>query len=364
MMSPSVAVHMRIIDAGRCEDHASLLSMLQDPEVHVQINALEAALASFRLSVELSTWMHALRDVAAAVVHRHDVDAVALLCMTPLARHVMPRCLSGVVLPTMLQAAASIDALELIDAMLSSDLVTRAMVSSVVTVAIAERRVPLLQLLFAHGYDVPHTLRCSLPNDVNVVSLLMDNVLDVNARGANGTMLLRLLSTDGSDRSMAAALRVLLTRGADPNVYAREMKSALCYAVMSGDIESIETLLAFHADIDYEQYGWTPLALACDRLSVETVRCLLDHGADVNVTLHDQSSALHHACARPYTSDAQREAQRAVISALLATETISLRRVRDVLATAAERHDVAEACAVLRAWSDAHEEHQHIQNTT
>ena len=66
-------------------------------------------------------------------------------------------------------------------------------------------------------------------------------------------------------------------------------------------VECVKLLLEHGADINIkENYGWTALHMACrycnEDSSIECVKLLLEHGADVNAKENDGWTALHLAC--------------------------------------------------------------------
>ncbi len=67
-------------------------------------------------------------------------------------------------------------------------------------------------------------------------------------------------------------------------VAAQDMNEDLLEAARKSDAAKVKDLLAKGANVNAKSpYGATPLFFACDRGSVEVVKVLLEHGADVNV---------------------------------------------------------------------------------
>ncbi|AID46972.1 ankyrin repeat protein [Penguinpox virus] len=78
-------------------------------------------------------------------------------------------------------------------------------------------------------------------------------------------------------------MRLLLARGADPDVPNTNCFTALHLAVMADYIEGIKLLLNYRACTNLEDcYGCTPLLIAISKEDTELCRMLLDAGADVN----------------------------------------------------------------------------------
>jgi hypothetical protein len=68
-------------------------------------------------------------------------------------------------------------------------------------------------------------------------------------------------------------------------VRAGDINEDLIEAARKSDAEKVKALLAKGADVNARtRYGATALSFACDRGSLEVVKILIEHGADVNVT--------------------------------------------------------------------------------
>ncbi|KAJ4486018.1 ankyrin repeat-containing domain protein [Lentinula aciculospora] len=64
---------------------------------------------------------------------------------------------------------------------------------------------------------------------------------------------------------------------------------------ITGDLNKLETLVSLDSEVDInalDEFGYTPLHLACDRGSVETVRFLLSKGADTSIKDPDEMTPL------------------------------------------------------------------------
>ncbi len=85
-------------------------------------------------------------------------------------------------------------------------------------------------------------------------------------------------------RAQYEAIRVLLAAGADPNVVGSEGDSPLRWAVDQGELDLVRLFLAAGAAASIDHAGGfsgeTALELAASRLDIETLRLLVDAGAD------------------------------------------------------------------------------------
>lgn len=80
------------------------------------------------------------------------------------------------------------------------------------------------------------------------------------------------------------ATKLLLTKGADPNVQNRMGETPLHQAAMHNNLKLAKILLRFKAYVNCSQYdGDTPLHHACSKGHVEIVRLLLKHKADTSL---------------------------------------------------------------------------------
>ncbi|XP_036442541.1 DNA-binding protein RFXANK [Colossoma macropomum] len=77
-------------------------------------------------------------------------------------------------------------------------------------------------------------------------------------------------------------VQVLLEKGADPKIFARERESALSLASAGGFADIVSTLLKHEVDVDsYDWNGGTPLLYAVRGNHMRCVEALLGHGADI-----------------------------------------------------------------------------------
>jgi ankyrin repeat protein len=111
--------------------------------------------------------------------------------------------------------------------------------------------------------------------DANGVRALLAEGADVGNEGA-----LIMAAQNGHHE----VIRLLLDRGANPDVSSYNGVTALSQAAMNGHLRVVELLLARHARVDTKLAdGTTPLLLASQNGHLAVVEALLDRGADVTV---------------------------------------------------------------------------------
>ncbi len=105
----------------------------------------------------------------------------------------------------------------------------------------------------------------------------------VNYRGYDGDTALHIVVK----RRDAEWLGFMLSKGADPNVGDKTGDTPLILASRIGFSEGARSLLAFRAKVDLaNKLGETPLIVAVQQRQPQTVRLLLEAGADPNKADH------------------------------------------------------------------------------
>jgi hypothetical protein len=183
-----------------------------------------------------------------------------------------------------------------------------------------------VRILLAHGADVntrPETDRTALlvassyPGTLNLLKLLLDHGADLHAQDKGGATALAL-AIRSSDIDV---VRFLVERGLDPNglnpaarraAFARYDSPTTEYLMskgLGGIPDVLITVAAWESPVllnrwldsganvnasNAAQYGRTPLltAVTSEAASPETVKLLLDHGADPNVRTTERESPL------------------------------------------------------------------------
>lgn len=137
------------------------------------------------------------------------------------------------------------------------------------------------------------TLLMMAAPDAEKVRLLIARGADVKARGHSGSDAL----TVAAAYRAAASIRLLLGAGAEiqPPPGIRGANSPLVLAAMTGDLESVRTLLARGADPNAAARGGTPLSQAVTFGYPDVVQALIAAGASVKMTESSGINLIHWA---------------------------------------------------------------------
>ena len=139
---------------------------------------------------------------------------------------------------------------------------------------------PLYYAALCGFYDLVDHLIIKAPQDINV----------------NGGYYVRPLVAALAGKHFRTA-ELLRHNGADPHCRANEMRTPLHSAAYYGDLEVVQKLIEYGADISAEDLeGCTPLYFASEGVYPKdrtVLRLLLEHGADVNARTKDGETPLH-----------------------------------------------------------------------
>lgn len=90
--------------------------------------------------------------------------------------------------------------------------------------------------------------------------------------------------------------RLLIEKGADPNIKTEDGTSPLHVAIAKGNLEIVKLLIEYGADVNSRKDdGVTPLHSAAWFGQIDIAKLLIDHGADVNAQNEDGNTLLHTA---------------------------------------------------------------------
>jgi Ankyrin repeats (3 copies)/Ankyrin repeats (many copies) len=156
--------------------------------------------------------------------------------------------------------------------------------------ALAGRHFELAQILHRNGSSVD--LRGSVGKsplhaathlgDLEMVQVLLDYGLDVNTQDRLGSTPLNFALEYRSEKLDPEVVRLMLDRGADPNVLARAQggNTPLHRASRSGRIEIVRLLVEHGASVEVQDNnGKTPMEVASGEQCDEIVKLLLEHRA-------------------------------------------------------------------------------------
>ncbi|KAL5083008.1 hypothetical protein Trisim1_002258 [Trichoderma cf. simile WF8] len=154
--------------------------------------------------------------------------------------------------------------------------------------AVIHERIDFCRLLLAHKADPSLALKESditplisavINKSMELVKLLVENGADVNQPlGLDNECTPVYMATINDDIEM---VRYLLSHNADPNLARSNGITPLWVAAQQGYSEVARLLVEAKANVHAtDDSGWTPLHAISD--NAETVRVLLDHGADMN----------------------------------------------------------------------------------
>ena len=175
-------------------------------------------------------------------------------------------------------------------------------------------------------------------DDLDMIEVLLDAGAAATATNRFNVTPLELASNNGN----AAAIEQLLQAGADPNALSREGQTPLMSAALGGNVGAVEALLAHGVEVDAAEAwrgqtalmwaagegnvdvartliaaganvtaksksGFTPLLFAVRNAQIETMRLLLDHGANANdLAPDDATSALNVAVVNAFLRSSRR----------------------------------------------------------
>ncbi|MGD0649754.1 MAG: ankyrin repeat domain-containing protein [Verrucomicrobiia bacterium] len=123
---------------------------------------------------------------------------------------------------------------------------------------------------------VPLAQWAMLLASTEIVNLLLENGLDVNARFAGESTLLHMAAELGTSE----IIELLLSTGAEVNARDQDGMTALHIAARGGDIVLVKPFLSWNADIDAkDNAGKTPMQQAVEAGHTRIVDTLREYGA-------------------------------------------------------------------------------------
>ncbi|XP_071735465.1 uncharacterized protein [Rutidosis leptorrhynchoides] len=128
---------------------------------------------------------------------------------------------------------------------------------------------------------------------IELMEILLSAGVDVNSQSESGTPLIWAAGHGQQD-----ALKLLLKHKADPNIETDDGITPLLSTVAAGSLPCLELLIQEGAKVNIIAGGATPLHIAADIGNTELITCLLNAGADPNMTDEDGLKPVQVAAAR------------------------------------------------------------------
>lgn len=137
--------------------------------------------------------------------------------------------------------------------------------------------------------------------ELPIVRFLVEQGVDVNTVIDNG----RTAFISAASEGHLHVLDYLLAQGVDLQTPSRKNCVALLYAAGGGHNDVVQYLLELGVSVDVRHNGWTAFLVAAQNGKLETIKLLLQHGADINETVEEQQwkgrNALIIACSEDYS---------------------------------------------------------------
>ena len=152
--------------------------------------------------------------------------------------------------------------------------------------ALAGRYFELAQVLHRNGSSLEprgssgwSPLHCAAYyGNLEMIQILLDYEVDVNAQTDWGTTSLLMASWANFSDPDLRAVRLLLDRGADPNIQPQDGGTALHRASRDGKIEMVRLLVEHGARVELQDdQDSTPIDVASERQHDDIVKLLLEH---------------------------------------------------------------------------------------
>jgi ankyrin repeat protein len=139
----------------------------------------------------------------------------------------------------------------------------------------------------------PLIVSSAIYNQKDICKLLIKNGADINKKAKNGFTSLML----AAQNNFPEMVWLLLDNGASIDIDRPQGGTALGFAADKGNLDVVKILLDHGANINFKDSagGYTPLMIAVFMKRYETVKYLLEKGADRNIKAKDGNTAIDFA---------------------------------------------------------------------
>ena len=116
----------------------------------------------------------------------------------------------------------------------------------------------------------------------NIISVLIDNGLDINHQDGSGSCALSIASAKG----YAKLVQLLLKSKADVNLQDKKGMTSLMEASTSGRMDICRPFLRYNSAIDLQDSkGWSALMMAVAGGFLDVILLLLERGSQINIRI-------------------------------------------------------------------------------
>ncbi|XP_077288685.1 uncharacterized protein LOC143913048 [Arctopsyche grandis] len=168
--------------------------------------------------------------------------------------------------------------------------------------AVRSGSVKIMSLLFDQIHDINVTDEegntllhiAALCNQPEATKFLLNMGADANRINEKGKTALHYIAEKGAEDEFI----LLMSKGLDPNIRDKSNRSPLHYATIEGNLKIMQILIDKRVDMNVtDKDGNSPLLLAAEYNKIEALKLLLKSGADVNAR-NSKGTALHYSVRR------------------------------------------------------------------
>ncbi|WP_428230049.1 ankyrin repeat domain-containing protein [Flavobacterium sp.] len=131
-------------------------------------------------------------------------------------------------------------------------------------------------------------------NNLEILNIILDTNVDINLKSEGAYKQTAIFTP--AEASRIPVLKILLERGANPDIQDKYKMTPLQWAAQQGKIEAVKTLLEFGASVNTKNHkGVTTLMSATIKGITECVQILIEAGAEINSAAKDGFTELMYA---------------------------------------------------------------------